>query len=201
MDAAHPCVDPVAISGGCTNGLLQDNVLYTEDNGDEVTCGEMAPLMQMMSVDVTDCSSNMTEAAWLGSFFAPTCCVDAAHPCFDPVAMSGGCTNGLLQDNVFSTEDNGPPACVESEYYSCMSTSSGSPSELCTCIGNIDTGSCDSDVQAEMASYVAGGCQNEDSEQSDSGTFHTYSCVGPSNSGTAPNFDQSAKFLDVMQLA
>ena len=43
-----------AMSGGCTNGLLQDNVLYTEDNGEDVTCGQMVPYLQTMSVDVTE---------------------------------------------------------------------------------------------------------------------------------------------------
>ena len=76
------------VAGGCQN----------EDNGEDVTCGQMVSYLQTMSVDVTECSSNvvaelggLTEAAWLGGVFAPTCCVDAAHPCvdLDPVAMSG----------------------------------------------------------------------------------------------------------------
>ena len=34
--------------------MLQDNVLYTEDNGEDVTCGQMVPYLQTMSVDVTE---------------------------------------------------------------------------------------------------------------------------------------------------
>ena len=66
-------------------------------------------------------------------------------------------------------DEEGPPACIESEYCSCMSKTFGSPAERCTCFGNIDTRSCDSGVQAAIASYVAGGCQDDDDSHGSGG--------------------------------
>merc|ERR1711865_854398 len=73
-----------------------------------------------------------------------------------------GSYDGHDHDGSYVGYDHAGPECIASEVDACLVDHYDDEAAACSCIGQIDTASCDSDDQTFVADFVSGGCVDDD---------------------------------------